>query len=939
MKLLRRYLYKIVFKNLLLVFIVCTWLGFLMAVSVHAATNELDARRMNDTVGKLLKGQTSPLFSEGSLAPPSLAGKGDGGLGFPNLPTNSFHSPQTIAAKPDTQLQNGQALYQAGQYSEAANVWKSAASNFKSQGDILNQGLVLSYLALAYQQLGQFQEAETTMNQAVALLNNQTLPQSQFILAQSLNNQGQLQFNQGKSDTALETWKQAEKLYRELGDSTGQIGTQLNQARALQALGFYRRARTTLEQVEASLTRQSDSQLKLAGLLNLGNVLRVAGDLAASKTVLEQGLAVAKQLQSVGDIQVAQLSLGNLAEVQEQPQIALNYYQQAATKNSSVRLQAQIHQLNLLVKLNRIQEAQKLLPLIQSQLANLPPSQTTVYAQIELVDSLVKLNPKDITTAAQLLATAQQQAKQLGNPRAESYAVGRLGQLYLKTQQWQEAKRLTQEALGLTQAIRASEIAYQWQWQMGRLLVKTGDKAGAIASYTEAVNTLQSLRRDLVSINQDIQFSFQEQVEPVYRELVDLLLQPNQSPPLVRGAGGVSPYQEAGGVSSTQGETGGVNFTQGEAEAVSQANLQRARETIEALQLAELANFFREACLDTEPQAIDRIDPTAAVIYPIILSDRLEVIFSLPKQNLRNHTINLPQEQVEAGINRMRQSFRRTSFAEERLSAAQEIYRWLVQPVAEDLTRESIQTLVFVLDGSLRNLPMAALHDGKQYLIEQYRIAIAPSLQLLAPQPLARSQSKALLGGLSEGKQEFSALPGVKEEVKEIDATVPATVLLNQQFTRQALQTQIKTQPYSIVHLATHGQFSSKPEETFVLTWDGRLDVKQLNELLTNRELSNSPPLDLLVLSACQTAKGDKRAALGLAGVAVRSGARSTLATLWTVSDESTANFMEQFYKELLTPNVTKAEAVRLAQLHLLEQPESNHPFFWAPFILVGNWL
>jgi CHAT domain-containing protein len=192
---------------------------------------------------------------------------------------------------------------------------------------------------------------------------------------------------------------------------------------------------------------------------------------------------------------------------------------------------------------------------------------------------------------------------------------------------------------------------------------------------------------------------------------------------------------------------------------------------------------------------------------------------------------------------------------------------------------------------------------------------------------------------LSEGKPNFSPLPGVKQEVKDIDATVSATVLLDQQFTTQALETRVKTQPYSIVHLATHGQFSSKPEDTFILTWDGRLNVQQLNTLLTNRELSNSPPLELLVLSACQTAKGDTRAALGLAGVAVRSGARSTLATLWTVSDESTATFMEQFYKELFTPNITKAEAVRRAQLHLLQQPESSHPYFWAPFILVGNWL
>jgi CHAT domain-containing protein len=756
------------------------------------------------------------------------------------------------------------------------------------------------------------------MNQAVTLITSQALPQSKFILAQILNNQGQLQFGQGKPEAALETWKQSEIYYRELGDSTGEIGTQLNQARALQALGFYLRARTTLKQLEASLNNQPASQLKVAGLLNLGNVLRVAGDFDASKKILEQGLTVAQQLQSVADIQLALFSLANLAEAQGQPETALKFYQQAGVENSPVRLQAQIHQLELLVKLNRFRDAQNLVPLIQSQLANGTPNQTIIYAQIELADILVKLNPKEVTAAAQLLATAQKQAKSLGNPRAESYALGRLGQLYSKTQQWEDAKRLTQEALSLTQAIRASEIAYQWQWQMGQLLVKTGDQKGAIASYTEAVNTLQSLRQDLVAVNQDVQFSFREQVEPVYRELVDLLLQPNQSPALLRGAGRVSPYP---------------------GEAVSQANLQQARSTIESLQLAELANFFREACLDTQTQSIDRIDPTAAVVYPIILRDRLEVILSLPNQPLRNYSTNLSQEQVEEAIDRMRQSFRRTSFAQERLSVAKGIYSWLVQPASDDLTRQSIKTLVFVLDGSLRNLPMAALHDGKQYLIERYRIAIAPSLQLLNSQPLARTQQKALLAGLSDGNQAFSALPGVKEEVSEVSTTVQATILLDQQFTTKALQTQVKTQPFSIVHLATHGQFSSKPEETFILTWDGQLDVKQLNTLLSNRDLPNSSPLELLVLSACQTAKGDKRAALGLAGVAVRSGARSTLATLWTVNDESTAKFMEQFYKELFTPNITRAEAIRQAQLYLLKTPESTHPYFWAPFILVGNWL
>jgi CHAT domain-containing protein len=142
-----------------------------------------------------------------------------------------------------------------------------------------------------------------------------------------------------------------------------------------------------------------------------------------------------------------------------------------------------------------------------------------------------------------------------------------------------------------------------------------------------------------------------------------------------------------------------------------------------------------------------------------------------------------------------------------------------------------------------------------------------------------------------------------------------------------------------VVHLATHGQFSSKAEDTFILTWDDRINIKQLNNVLKTRDLTESSIIELLVLSACQTAVGDKRAALGLAGMAVRAGARSTLASLWSVNDAATASFMIKFYQNLADNKVTKAEAVRRAQLSLLQNPDYSHPYFWAPFILVGNWL
>ena len=256
-----------------------------------------------------------------------------------------------------------------------------------------------------------------------------------------------------------------------------------------------------------------------------------------------------------------------------------------------------------------------------------------------------------------------------------------------------------------------------------------------------------------------------------------------------------------------------------------------------------------------------------------------------------------------------------------------------------ELKTSKVDTLVFVLDGALRNIPMATLYDGKQYLIQNYSVALAPGLQLIDPKPLQKKQFKALTAGLTEARPGFSALPEVEQELQQIHAEVPSRILLNQQFTSTALQDQIESLPFPVVHLATHGQFSSDAEKTFVLAWDKPIKVKQLDDLLRNRDQRQPNAIELLVLSACETAAGDKRAALGLAGVAVRAGARSTLASLWSLDDESTALLMSQFYKELASAKVTKAEALRRAQLTLLQNPRYQHPRYWAPYVLVGNWL
>ena len=548
---------------------------------------------------------------------------------------------------------------------------------------------------------------------------------------------------------------------------------------------------------------------------------------------------------------------------------------------------------------------------------------------MNLAESLIEMplvtgegqRTKNIT---QILNSAVQQGKSLGDQRAESYALGTLGELYEQDRDWSKAKKFTQSALLIAQAINAPDLAYQWQWQMGRLLQAQTENTlprrdvdpEAIAYYTQAFNILNDLRSDLVALNPEVQFSFRERVEPVYRQLVDLLLRSAEP---------------------------------------SKDNLIQARNVMEALQLAELDNFFRDACAKPEEVNIDDLDPYAAVIYPIILKNRLEVILKLPgADNLRHYGNNdVSETEVEQTLERLQQYLKQPDRLRDVRELSQQVYGWLIKPFEAELEsatereQSQIKTLVFVLDGSLRNVPMAALYDGQRYLIERYAVAVTPGLQLLEPKPLLREQLQGLLAGATYAPsfqaEGLGPIDNVELELTEVGRKVSLTQKLTEgDFLQQNLQNLINSVLFNVVHIATHGTFSSNPEQTYILDWKGRIKVKDLDNLLRVREQRGASPIELLVLSACETAAGDKRAALGLAGIAIRAGARSTLATLWQVNDASTAQFMVQFYQQLNNQRLQKVEALRNAQLAFLsEYPDTdyNRPYHWAAFILVGNWL
>jgi len=808
-------------------------------------------------------------------------------------------------------VQQARESYANGRFSEAARTWQLAAKAFQSQEDIVNHAQALNNLSLAYQQLGLYSDANQVIINSVNSLQAEKLEniskEQLQVLAQALNIQGQLHLVLGRIEKALATWQESAAVYNQVGDHLGIVGSLLNQAQALQKLGFNRQAVKTLNSVNDHLNSTPNTLLKVASLRSLGNTLRMVGELNSSQQLLQQSLRLAQQLKSSSDISATLLSLGNTARVQQDTKAALDFYQQAAkSKDPATQLQARLNLLRLLLDTKQVNTAQSLVAQIRSQLSQLPANHTTIYAQINFAQSLIRLG--QVTPAdARQLALAIQKAQELEDRQAHAYALGTLGAMYEQNKQWSEAQNLTQQALILAQSLDAPNITYRFSWQLGRLLKAQGDLQGAIASYTEAVNSLKSLRHDLVAINSDMQFNFRDEVEPVYRELVALLLHSQD------------------------------NFQPG------QKNLVQARDVIESLQLAELNNFFRAACLEGKPiqidQVVDRDDPSAAVIYPIILAERLEVILKLPGQPLRHYQTKIAQDELEKRIMQLRQLLTKEYMLPKAHSSSKQIYDWLLRPAETDLVAHKVKTLVFVMDGVLRNIPMAAIYDGQQYVIEKYAVVMTSGLQLLPPHSIRQVKLKALTAGLTEARQGFAALDNVKRELAQIESKVPSAVLLNQTFTSAALESKINSDPFSIVHLATHGQFSSQADKTFVVAWDKPIGVNELNSLLEVRSDQVNNSIELLVLSACETATGDSRAVLGLAGVAVRAGARSTVASLWSIDDESTALFMGQFYQELTQSKRNKAEALRQAQLALLQSPNYAHPRYWSAYVLVGNWL
>ncbi|MBW1645648.1 MAG: CHAT domain-containing protein [Deltaproteobacteria bacterium] len=729
---------------------------------------------------------------------------------------------------------------------------------------------------------------------------------------------GDQAWQKGAFARAIAAWETAARPLDQPDDQQRQARVLAKLGRAYQQLGQLEKARLTLEKARELAVAADDARQEAVILGCLGNLYQALGRQQEARQALQQGLQLAEGNGCHDVAAVIYNDWGNfLAAVKEYRQAAAAYRQcmQLARQSRQTLLlaTAQVNYATAVSRQKRYQEAEKFLDQARETLAAVEDSHEQVYAWLhvglvyaDLRSALPGRRQELLAAANEALATGARIARRLGDWLAYSYARGYAGGLYETIHRDQEALELSRQAVLAAQRAGAPEALYRWQWQTARLLSRLGESDAAIDAYRRTIYTLESIRQELEACRGDSLSRYREVAGSICLELVDLLLRKAKMT--------ANPEQRT-------------------------ALLMEAREIVELLRVYELRNYFKDDCVDAGREnrvALDALCQKTAVVYPIVLPDRTALLVSLPT-GLKQYTLAVDNKTLFGEIRNFRRLLEKRT-TREYLPHARNLYDFLIRPLEADLRAQKVATLVFVPSGALRTIPLAALHDGRQFLLAYYATAIVPGLNLTDPTPVGRQRMQVMVAGVTRGVQGFAPLPYVEDEVQAIAKICPSITLLDQDFAVGKFRESLREKHFNILHIASHGQFKGDVDQSFILAFDRKLTMADLDEYIGFLRF-RSEPLDLLTLSACETAAGDDLAALGLAGVAVRAGARSALATLWHINDAATAELVGEFYRQLLHSSVSRAMALQRAQLKLLHDPRYEHPAYWAAFLLINSWL
>lgn len=644
------------------------------------------------------------------------------------------------------------------------------------------------------------------------------------------------------------------------------------------------------------------------------------------------------------------VDLGNLAVSRHQLDGARRWYTEAAgSKDVAVALSARLDLARLHAPAARLAELRH----ISSDLERVEPARLRDQFRLNLGFQASQLGAAGLELAYDNLSRVTSDAEHFHLYGLAAAGGDALAQVYEDQHRDSEALRLNRHAMALANVAPRSEVAetmVSLDWRAARLANAAGDSDDAIAAYQHAVDQIQQIRQDLPIDYEDGRSSFSATLKPIYLGLADLRLKRVQQLPAEQRS----------------------------------EELRTITDTLELLKQAEMQDYLGDRCtVDAIQQGRPKPGPGIAFIYPIVLKDRIEIVLET-ESGLSQATVAVPEEKVDATVRRLAGGLR--ADAPDFQQPAGQLYDWLLRPIESELKAQSITTIVLVSDGVLRLVPIAVLYDGSHYVVENYASATVTGLSMTNARPADNSPKTALIAGMSEagpvvdaldaalkraeidepvlshpGAQRSTrglatllageklhpdadsvraslALPGVRLEVDDLEATLHGTLLLDSQFTERHFEDDAATGSYRIVHIASHGFFGGSASDSFILTYDKLLTIDQLQSLLTSGSY-RAHPIEILSLSACDTAEGNERSPLGISGAAMKARAKSVIGTLWPVDDHAAQVTMEGFYRGLEDQHLSKAEALREAQLQLLHQPGSARPIYWAPFVLIGNWL
>lgn len=690
----------------------------------------------------------------------------------------------------------------------------------------------------------------------------------------------------------------------------------LSRAAALQETGFRFKAIDQLERASSLVNQLADPALGAATAGALGGAYLCVGTLDAARSQLQKALGLAEQA-SAASITAATLNdWGNLLSAEQREKDALAAYRRSldlayGSGNFALSVAAAQNAAQLELKSKNVASTLEWLGVALQSLDKLSDSREKAAGLLRtgrlFQDAYaMKRDPNVLAQAYANLSGAARTAEAHGDWRLASYAWGHMGQLYEDEKRIPEALDLTRKAVFFAQQAQAPESLYRWKWQAGRLFKAEGKIQEALDSYRHAIQNLSAIRHDLMAELRAQRASYREAVGPLFLEFADLLLRRSAAPEAAQDA---------------------------------QQNLREARDLIEQLKAVELEDYFQDDCVSglvSKQKAVEEVAPRTAVLYPIIFPDRIELLIGF-STGLERVTLKRTAQALAKEVLAFRQRLEKRT-THEYLPYARRLYDWLIRPIEAQLQARQVDTLVLVPDGPLRSIPFAALNDGASFLVGRYALAVVPGLTLIEPQAIARQEMRLLVNGLTRSVQNFPALPYVSDEIQAIQGRYSGKLLQDEGFLIANVERELKRLPYSVVHIASHGQFDSDPRKSFLLTYDGRLSMDQLEQLMKFSRFREDP-VELLTLSACRTAAGDDRAALGLAGVAIKAGARSALATLWYINDQASTALVTEFYEQLGLASNSKAKALQKAQQKLLSDPRYRHPGYWSPFLMIGNWL